>query len=102
MIAAMAMDFYVGPAVLTLDCSTVGVTAFIDSSASRGLYIWGGFLDTRRAELRFAAVEAECTRLALPGRESADIEIIYTSQNGIGFLGAGPSPLQKSGHREGS
>jgi len=57
MINLMAMDFYVGPAVLLLDDLTLGVTAFIDSSTSRGLYIWGGFLDTHREELRFAAVE---------------------------------------------
>lgn len=94
----MAMDFYVGPAVLTLDGATVGVTAFIDSSASRGLYIWGGFLDTHREELRFAAVEADRTRLALPGRESSDIDVVYTSGKGIGFLGTGPSPLETSEH----
>lgn len=95
------MDFYVGPAVLTLDSMTIGVTAFIDSSASRGLYVWGGFLDTHREELRFAAVEAERTLLALPGREGADIDVVYTSQVGIGFLGTGPSPLETVEHSEG-
>jgi hypothetical protein len=98
----VAMDFYVGPAVLTLDDMTIGVTAFIDSSANRGLYVWGGFLDTHREELRFAAVEANSTRLALPGRGSADIDVVYTSQVGIGFLGTGPSPLETSECREGS
>lgn len=98
MINLMAMDFYVGPAVLLLDDLTLGVTAFIDSSASRGLYIWGGFLDTHREELRFAAVEADETRLALPGREGVAIDVVYTSQIGIGFLGIGPSPLQTSEH----
>lgn len=98
----MAMDFYVGPAVLTLDGETVGVTAFIDSSKNRGLYIWGGFLDTHREELRFAAVEADRVRLALPGREGSDIDVVYTSGAGIGFLGTGPSPLETSEHREDS
>lgn len=96
------MDFYVGPAVLTLDSMTIGVTAFIDSSASRGLYVWGGFLDTHREELRFTAVEAERTLLALPGRDGADIDVVYTSQVGIGFLGTGPSPLETVEHSEGS
>ena len=90
------MDFYVGPAVLTLDEATMGVTAFIDSSASRGLYVWGGFLDTRSADVRLTAVEADRTRLALPGRDSQDIDIVYTSGGGIGFLGTGPSPLGAS------
>src|SRR5690606_39813163 len=78
------MDFYVGPAVLTLDGLTVGVTAFIDSSASRGLYIWGGFLDSHDQELRLTAVEAVLTRLALPGREGSDIDVVYTCGAGIG------------------
>lgn len=94
----MAMDFYVGPAVLTLDALTLGVTAYIDSSASRGLYIWGGFLDTHDLELRLTAVEAETTRLALPGRDGSDIDVVYTSSGGIGFLGTGPSPLETSEH----
>lgn len=98
----MAMDFYVGPAVLTLDGETVGVTAFIDSSASRGLYVWGGFLDTHREELRFAAVEAERTQLALPGREGSDIDVVFTSGDGIGFMGTGPSPLETPEHCDGS
>ena len=98
----MAMDFDVGPAVLTLDDETVGVTAYIDSSASRGLYVWGGFLDTHREELRFAAVEASETKLALPGREGAYIDVVYTSGQGIGFLGTGPSPLETSERCEGS
>lgn len=99
---SVAMDFYVGPAVLTLDDSTVGVTAFIDSSANRGLYTWGGFLDTHREELRFAAVEAASLHLALPGREGSEIDVVYTSQDGIGFQGAGPSPLETAERREGS
>lgn len=93
---SVAMDFYVGPAVLTLDDTVIGVTAFIDSSANRGLYVWGGFLDTRREELRFAAVEALRTQLALPGRDGSDIDVVYTAGDGIGFLGAGPSPLETS------
>lgn len=96
----MAMDFYVGPAVLTLDDLTVGVTAWIDSSASRGLYIWGGFLDTGSQELRFTAIQARSTRLALPGRESSDIDVVYTTSGGIGFLGVGPSPLETPEHCE--
>lgn len=102
MIGFMTMDFYVGPAVLTLDGSTVGVTAFIDSSKNRGLYVWGGFLDTHREELRFAAVEADRVMLALPGRERADIDVVYTSGVGIGFLGVGPSPLETADRSEGS
>jgi hypothetical protein len=96
---SVAMDFYVGPAVLTLDDLTLGVTAFIDSSANRGLYVWGGFLDTHREELRFSAVEAMRVGLALPGRDSSDIDVVYTSQVGIGFLGTGPSPLAERQHR---
>jgi len=92
----VAMDFYLGPAVLTLDGATLGVTAFIDSSASRGLYVWGGFLDTHQEEIRLSAVEAESTRLALPGRPALDIDVVYTSGAGIGFLGTGPSPLETS------
>lgn len=92
----VAMDFYVGPAVLTLDDLTLGVTAWIDSSASRGLFVWGGYLDTHAQELRFAAFEARSVRLALPGRSGADIDVVYTSHNGIGFLGIGPSPLETS------
>jgi len=98
----VAMDFYVGPAVLTLDDLTLGVTAFIDSSAARGLYVWGGFLDTRDQELRMTAVQALLTQLALPGREGSDIDVVYTSSGGIGFLGAGPSPLDTPEHCEGS
>lgn len=101
MIGLMAMDFYVGPAVLTLDSSTVGVTAFIDSSRNRGLYVWGGFLDTHREELRFAAVEAVSVRLALPGCEGSEIDVIYTSQDGIGFQGTEPSPLETVERYEG-
>lgn len=92
----MAMDFYVGPAVLTLDDLTLGVLAYIDSSANRGLYIWGGFLDTYSDELRFTATEAQNIQLALPGREGSDIDVVYTSSGGIGFLGTGPSPLETS------
>lgn len=98
----VAMDFYVGPAVLTLDGLTVGVTAFIDSSASRGLYIWGGFLDSHDQELRLTAVEAVLTRLALPGREGSDIDVVYTCGAGIGFLGTGSSPLETPERCEGS
>jgi len=98
----MAMDFYVGPAVLTLDDLTLGVMAYIDSSASRGLFVWGGFLDTGSQELRFTAVEANVVKLALPGRQGYDIDVVYTSQGGIGFLGTGPSPLETSEHCEGS
>lgn len=98
MINLMAMDFYVGPAVLTLDDLTLGVTAYIDSSASRGLYIWGGFLDTRHEELRLAAFEARQVLLALPGRYGSDIDVVYTTQGGIGFLGIGPSPLETPEH----
>lgn len=94
----MAMDFYVGPAVLTLDDLTLGVMAYIDSSASRGLFVWGGFLDTGSQELRFTAVEANSVKLALPGRQGSDIDVVYTSQGGIGFLGIGPSPLETSKH----
>jgi hypothetical protein len=96
----MGMDFYVGPAVLTLDDLTLGVLAYIDSSASRGLYIWGGFLDTSSQELRFTAVQAREVRLALPGRDGSDIDVVYTSNGGIGFLGTGPSPLETSEHCE--
>lgn len=100
MIARMGIEFYVGPAVLTLDLETIGVTAFIDSSASRGMFIWGGFLDTKshNDELRYAAMEADTTALALPGRESQLIDVVYTSGGGIGFLGVGPSPLETSEH----
>lgn len=92
---ARVMDFYVGPAVLTLDEETIGVTAFIDSSKARGLYVWGGFLDTKdhTDELRYRAMEADTTALALPGRERQLIDVVYTSGGGIGFLGVGPSPL---------
>lgn len=92
----MAMDFYIGPAVLTLDGLTLGVTAFIDSSANRGLYVWGGFLDTHTEEVRMTAIQAERTQLALPGREALDIDVVYTSGKGIGFMGTGPSPLETS------
>lgn len=96
---SVAIDFYVGPAVLTLDGTTLGVTAFIDSSAARGLYIWGGYLDTHQAEVRLSAIEASRTHLALPGRTALEIDVVYTSSGGIGFLGVGPSPLETSEHR---
>lgn len=94
----MGMDFYVGPAVLTLDDLTLGVTAYIDSSAARGLFVWGGFLDTHSEELRFTAFEASVTLLALPGRDGSGIEVMYTCGKGLGFLGTGPSPLETSEH----
>jgi hypothetical protein len=95
----VAMDFYVGPAVLTLDSEALDVTAYIDSSAARGLYIWGGFLDTRLhpKELRFQAAEADKALLALPECHGELIDVVYTSAGGIGFLGIGPSPLKASG-----
>lgn len=98
----MAMDFYVGPAVLTLDGLTLGVTAWIDSSASRGLYVWGGYLDTHTEEVRLTAIQADRTLLALPGREALDIDVVYTTSGGIGFLGIGPSPLETPEHCEGT
>lgn len=96
------MDFYVGPAVLTLDGATLDVTAFIDSSASRGLYIWGGFLDTHQQEVRLTAIQADITRLTVPGQEPQDIEVVYTSSKGVGFLGTGPAPMETSESCDGS
>ena len=90
------MDFYVGPAVLTLDNrEVIGVVAFIDSARERGLYTWCGFLDTGNhdEELRFRAIESDDPQLALPGREPCLIDVVYTSGMGIGFMGTGPSPL---------
>lgn len=95
----LVMDFYVGPAVLTLDGKeTIGVMAFIDSARERGLYTWCGFLDTGHhdEELRFRAIESDDPRLALPGRQATPIDVVYTSGTGIGFMGTGPSPLDSS------
>lgn len=90
------VDFYVGPAVLLLGRETVGVTAFIDEAMERGLYTWSGFLDvgSNDAGLRFRVIEALCPLLALPGRDPREIDVVFTSSQGIGFIGNGSSPLQ--------
>jgi hypothetical protein len=93
------VDLYVGPAVLTLDGETVGVTVFLDSAKDAGLYTWCGFLETRDEELRLRAVEADDPHLALPGREGCPIDVMYTNERGLGFMGAGPSPLETSDHQ---
>jgi hypothetical protein len=97
-----SVDFYVGPAVLSLEEDTVGVTAFIDASKARGMYSWGGFLDTgtHDEELRFRAIEARQPFLALPGREFKAIDVVYTTAEGIGFMGIGLSPMEAQERHE--
>lgn len=90
------MDFYVGPAVLTFGGTTLGVTAFIDSSAARGAHTWGGFLGVPESDGISSAASADRVQLALPGRTALEIDITDILHDGVGFLGAGPSPLPPS------
>lgn len=89
------VDFYVGPAVLLLRREAIGVTAFIDEASERGVQTWCGFLDvgTYNVDLRFRAFEEDCPMLALPGRDPSEIDVVFTSGQGIGFIGNGTSPL---------
>lgn len=90
------VDFYVGPAALLLAEETIGVTAFIDEASEQGLYAWCGFLDmgSSDAGLRFRVMEGPRPLLSLPGRDPRQIDVVFTSGQGVGFVGNGSSPLQ--------